>query len=102
MMRAITWLIDPEGTELRVLDELVALRDQRVLELGCGDGRLTLQYASATRSILAIDPNAERIVAARTGLPPERAETVVFAVASAEEVDAPRWSFDLALFSSSL
>lgn len=85
-----------------MLNELVELRDRRVLELGCGNGRLTFRYASAAQSVLAIDPNAERVKEARTAMPPELAETVVFAIGSAEEVDAPRKSFDLALFSSSL
>ncbi len=85
-----------------MLNDLVALRDRRVLELGCGNGRLTFQYASAARSVLAIDPNAERIEEARTTRPAELAKSVVFAVATADEVNAPRRSFDVALFSSSL
>ena len=98
----MTWRIDPEGAEARVLAELVSQDDLRVLELGCGDGRLTFLYASAAKSVLAIDPDAERIDKAHEGLPPELAGTVTFAVASAEGVVAPHRSFDLALFSSSL
>ena len=74
----------------------------RVLELGCGDGRLTFRYAQKAASVLAVDPDAEAIERARAALPPELADTVTFAVSGAEEVDAPRASFDLALFSWSL
>jgi ubiquinone/menaquinone biosynthesis C-methylase UbiE len=74
----------------------------RVLELGCGDGRLTFRYARQAASVLAVDPDVEVIERARAAMPPELAETVTFAVGGAEEVDAPRASFDLALFSWSL
>ncbi len=74
----------------------------RVLELGCGDGRLTFRYAQKAASVLAVDPDADVIERARAALPRELADTVTFAVTGAEEVDAPRASFDLALFSWSL
>ena len=95
----MTWRIDPEGAETCVLGELVSLDDLRVLELGCGDGRLTFRYARAAKSVLAIDLDAQRIEKAHENLPPELAGTVTFAVASAEAVVAPHRSFDVALFS---
>jgi ubiquinone/menaquinone biosynthesis C-methylase UbiE len=73
-----------------------------VLELGCGDGRLTFRYADATAAVLAVDPNADEIARARADLPPELIDRVSFAVAGAAEVDAPPAKFDLALFSHSL
>jgi ubiquinone/menaquinone biosynthesis C-methylase UbiE len=73
-----------------------------VLELGCGDGRLTFRYADKAASVLAIDPDAEAIARARGAVPAGLADTVTFRVTSAEEVDAPPASFDLALFSWSL
>jgi ubiquinone/menaquinone biosynthesis C-methylase UbiE len=85
-----------------VLAESAPLDGMRVLELGCGDGRLTFRYANAAASVLAVDPDADRIAQARASLSPELATTVTFAVCGAEEVDAPRASFDLALFSWSL
>ena len=98
----MAWRIDPEGAETRVLAELAPMDGRRVLELGCGDGRVTFRYASLARSVLAVDPDAERIEKARVATPTELAGIVTFAVAGAAEVDAPRKSFDLALFSSSL
>jgi ubiquinone/menaquinone biosynthesis C-methylase UbiE len=85
-----------------MLAELATMDGLRVLELGCGDGRVTFRYASSARSVLAVDPDAERIETARVETPTELAGIVTFAVAGAAEVDAPRKSFDLALFSSSL
>jgi len=98
----MAWRIDPEGVETRALARLAPVDGLRVLELGCGDGRLTFRYAEEAASVLAVDPDGERIDAARAALPPGLADTVTFAVAGAAEVDAPRRSFELALFSWSL
>ena len=100
--RSVGWRIDPEGVETRALKELAPITGLRVLELGCGDGRLTFQYAGDAASVLAVDPDEERIQNARAALKPELASKVTFVLAGAAEVDAPRKGFDLALFSSSL
>jgi ubiquinone/menaquinone biosynthesis C-methylase UbiE len=99
---SVAWRIDPEGVETRALAQVAPVDGLRVLELGCGDGRLTFRYAEAAASVLAVDPDAEKIEAARASLPQELAGIVTFAVAGAEEIDAPRRTFDLALFAWSL
>jgi len=98
----VGWHVDPEGVELRAIAEIAPLEAIRVLELGCGDGRLTLPLASSAASIVAVDPDAERVGSARASLPAELEEKVRFVVAGAAEVDVPRGEFDLALFSWSL
>lgn len=94
--------IDPVGVERAALAELAPMDGLRVLEIGCGDGRLTFQVAPVAASILAVDPDAERIEEARRSVSAELAEKVTFAAQAATEVDVPRHSFDLALFSWSL
>jgi ubiquinone/menaquinone biosynthesis C-methylase UbiE len=94
--------IDPEGAETAALAKLVELEGLCVLELGCGNGRLTFRYAQRAQRVLAIDPDHECIAEARATTPPELRDTVEFLVSKAEDVDAPRSSFDVALFSSSL
>ena len=84
------------------LAELANVDGLRVLELGCGDGRLTFRFARRAAAVLAVDLDAAAIDTARAELPSELADIVTFRVASASEVEAPRASFDLALFSSSL
>jgi ubiquinone/menaquinone biosynthesis C-methylase UbiE len=98
----VAWRVDPEGAETAALARLAPVDGLRVLELGCGDGRLTFRYADAAASVLAVDPDAERVDKARTALPARLAARVTFVVTGAAEVDAPNASFDLALFSSSL
>ena len=78
------------------------LAGRRVLEIGCGDGRLTFGYAAAACSVLAVDPRAEAIGKARSLLPLELAERVRFEVGSVIELDQPPASFDAALLSHSL
>jgi ubiquinone/menaquinone biosynthesis C-methylase UbiE len=98
----MAWRIDPEGSETRALAQLAPVSGLRVLELGCGDGRLTFRYAREASAVLAVDPDQERITKARSELPRELADKVTFVVAGAADVDAPREGFELALFSSSL
>ena len=94
--------VDPEAVEIRALGKFAPMEGLHVLELGCGDGRLTLQIADTAASVYAIDPDEERIRLARESLPGELAHKVRFDVAGAAEVSVPRRRFDLALFSWSL
>jgi ubiquinone/menaquinone biosynthesis C-methylase UbiE len=73
-----------------------------VLELGCGDGRLTVPIAGEAAHVLAFDPDAEAVERARRSLPDELAGRVIYRVASGKEIEVERHAFDLALFSWSL
>ena len=94
--------VDPEGVELGTLEALAPVDGLSVLELGCGDGRVTLQIAEAAASVLAVDPDEERVAAARAAIPANLRERVSFEVVGAAELDAPAHEFDLAIFSWSL
>jgi predicted RNA methylase len=102
MIQPVARRLDPEGAETAALARLAPVDGLRVLELGCGDGRLTFRYAGAAASVLAVDRDPELIAAARSSLPAALADRVSFAAVGAAEVDAPRRSFDLALFAWSL
>jgi predicted RNA methylase len=54
-------VLDPEGAHLAVLRRLGSFRGQKVLELGCGDGRLTVPIAAEAAFVLAFDPDAEAV-----------------------------------------
>jgi 2-polyprenyl-3-methyl-5-hydroxy-6-metoxy-1,4-benzoquinol methylase len=94
--------VDPDGAELAALAQLVDFSGLKVLELGCGDGRLTWRYAGQAKEVLGIDPDEEAITAARAATPPGLRDRVSFDVASPVERDMPRDHFDLAFFSWSL
>jgi ubiquinone/menaquinone biosynthesis C-methylase UbiE len=98
----MTSVLDPEGAHVAALRRLADFRRQRVLELGCGDGRLTVPIAADAAHVLAFDPDSEAVERALRSRPDELAERVEYRVASGTEMNVERCSFDLALFSWSL
>jgi 2-polyprenyl-3-methyl-5-hydroxy-6-metoxy-1,4-benzoquinol methylase len=95
-------VLDPEGAHLAALRRLAEFDGRRVLELGCGEGRLTVGIAADGATVFAFDPDDERVAEARRSLPEELAERVTYRVASAQGLEVERSAFDLVLFSWSL
>ncbi len=93
---------DPEGRELVTLDRLVSMAGMRVLEIGCGDGRLTWNLAKRANRLLGIDPDRQAIAIARRGLPKRLKDRVHFDVGQAETHPFPDGGFEVAVFSWSL
>lgn len=100
--RCVARTLDPEGAHLAALQRLAAFHGKRVLEMGCGEGRLTVGIAADAAHVLAFDPDAESVGDARRSLPADLAERVTYRVASAQELEIERGSFDLVVFSWSL
>jgi ubiquinone/menaquinone biosynthesis C-methylase UbiE len=98
----MTYELDPEGAHLAALRRLGDFRGRRVLELGCGDGRLTVPIAREAVSVLGFDSDADAVEEGRRSLPAELEERVTFRVASGKEIEIERHAFDLAVFSWSL
>ena len=92
---------DPEGAEALAVGQTADFTGARVLEVGCGDGRLTWLYAPRAESILGIDPDEELISLARSATPPELADRVQFEVGEAEDLSRTA-VFDVAFLSWSL
>jgi ubiquinone/menaquinone biosynthesis C-methylase UbiE len=101
-MSSGAWVLDPERAHITALRRLADFTDRRVLELGCGDGRLTTEIARDAACVHAFDTDAEAVARGRRTLPPELAERVMFEVASGNEIDVPRNAFDIVVFSWSL
>jgi 2-polyprenyl-3-methyl-5-hydroxy-6-metoxy-1,4-benzoquinol methylase len=100
--RCMSRILDPEQGHLEALRRLGDFRDQRILELGCGDGRLTIPIAAEAAFVFAFDPDEEAVESARHSLPSELANRVAYEVASGDQIEIEPTSFDLALFSWSL
>jgi predicted RNA methylase len=94
--------LDPEGAHIAALRRLGDFRDRRILELGCGDGRLTIGIATDAARVLAFDPDQEAVEKGRRFLPAELAERVAYRVASGDAIEVEPSSFDMAVFSWSL
>ena len=95
--------IDPEQAEFRGLRSAASWRNARVLEIGCGDGRLTRRLARLGAQVIAIDPDRDAIRTARKTLPKSYARQVRYAVGTAGRLNLwPARSFDIVVFAWSL
>lgn len=71
--------LDPEAFELNALSEFADHLDgKRVLEVGCGKGRLTWRYADRPAHVIAIDPDSTRLKQAIADLPPRLSGKIEF------------------------
>jgi cyclopropane fatty-acyl-phospholipid synthase-like methyltransferase len=94
--------LDPEGNEIRVLNSLSRLRGRDVLEIGCGNGRLTWRYADRVASVVGLEPDDGRVARARAARPAALRDRVEFRHADVATVDLPAAGFDVVLFSWSI
>jgi 2-polyprenyl-3-methyl-5-hydroxy-6-metoxy-1,4-benzoquinol methylase len=90
---------DAREAEPRRIEALVPLEGARVLDVGCGEGRLIEFAAARAATVYAFDPNEERVEKARVAA---NAERVRFGVHGAEALDVERETFDVALCGWSL
>ena len=102
----MTMIIDPQQNEVRALRALGGWRGARVLEIGCGDGRLTARLARLGAVVEAIDQDAASIRQARRQraavLPARLAKNVRYRVGDGQHLDYPDESFDRVVFAWSL
>jgi ubiquinone/menaquinone biosynthesis C-methylase UbiE len=97
--------IDPEENETHALLTLAGpLAGKHVLEVGCGDGRLTWRYAAAAGYVTAIDPKADKLEQAVKDCPAALRGRVEFLNLGLEEYAAGVHTdqFDLAILAWSL
>lgn len=98
--------MDPENRESEALFRTSGgFAGTSVLEIGCGNGRLTWLIAPQARRVVGIDPSEEKIALARQGTPENLASRVQFHAQSLEDYAASLPSsehFDRAFLSWSL
>jgi len=100
----MTILSDPENNEVRAIFDMADFTGKKVLEVGCGDGRLTRRYAEDAAYITAIDPFKEAIKRAKANFPDAYQDRVEFRQIAFEDfamVSEPA-SFDLVVLSWAL
>ncbi len=89
---------DPERNEPKYLLEYGDVRTKRILEVGCGEGRLTWHYAGMARQVAGIDLDLDAMRVARIERPSDMESRVTFAQADSIHLPFRDRCFDLAIF----
>lgn len=95
-------LKDPEGIEKKTLHKFADFSGRTVLEIGCGEGRLTWRYAASARRVVGFDTDHSALRIARADAPAALQNRVHFAGASAGNIPFPDETFDIAVLAWSL
>jgi ubiquinone/menaquinone biosynthesis C-methylase UbiE len=93
---------DPEGREIKYLHAFVDFTNKRVLEIGCGEGRLTWRYARRARSVTGLDLDHDALRVASVDRPRDLTESIYFTESDSVNLPFPRETFDIAILAWSL
>ena len=91
--------IDLERNEIRALKAVTDWRQKLVMEIGCGEGRLTRRLARLGAIVHANDPDAGLIAKAKRNVPRSFAKRIRFRVGQAEKLNHASKTFDIVVFS---
>jgi SAM-dependent methyltransferase len=89
-----------EDSAQKVYEKIVQyadLKNKHILEVGCGDGRISSLLAAEPESLVAIDPDIDSIEHAKANI-----SGVDFRIGSGEKLGFPENCFDLVIFTLSL
>lgn len=93
---------DPEGNEGKFLHRFADFTNRRVLEVGCGEGRLTWKYATASAWTVGVDADKDALRIAAFDRPANLVMKAHFAAAEAQKLPFRKDTFDLAVLAWSL
>ncbi len=93
---------DPEGFEKKILHKFADFAGKRILEIGCGEGRLTWKYANASSLTVGFDPDQDAVRVARADSPSALHGRVHFVQAGASHIPFSKETFDIAILAWSL
>jgi ubiquinone/menaquinone biosynthesis C-methylase UbiE len=89
---------DPEKSERAHLLQYADFSGKRVLELGCGEGRLTWRYADRAAGTIGIDLDRDALRVASIERPSDLEESVKFLQANSVYLPFESEAFDCAIF----
>ena len=89
---------------LELLNEHINFDGKSMLDIGCGDGTITISLAEGTKRTVGIDPDVERITTARTNTPSHLGGRLEFIDSSIADYSFAKTStpFEIALYLWSL
>ncbi len=90
-------IYDKEHIEIKMIERVLGSTDRKILEVGCGDGRISAVLAPKAREYVAIDPDRQRIRKAAATF-----ANVDFRIGNGESLAFEDASFDVVLFTLSL
>jgi len=93
---------DSERNETKYLHKFADFAGKRVLEIGCGEGRLTWQYANTPKLTIGIDADHDSLRVATIDRPSDLNNKVLFSRAEAEHLPFRKEMFDIAILAWSL
>lgn len=98
----MTLQTDSDRNESKYLHQFVDFTNKRVLEVGCGEGRMTWQYAGKTRTTIGIDTDVDALRVAKLDRASDLEHTVHFSCAASEYLPFSKETFDIAILAWSL
>jgi len=93
----VTTQTDPERNEIKYLHQFADFANKRVIEIGCGEGRLTWQYVNKPRLTIGIDSDADALRVATIERPSDLNNKVLFSQAQSEHLPFRKETFDMAV-----
>lgn len=94
---------DPERNEIKFLNQFADFSaSHRVLEIGCGDGRLTWRYAREVRRVVGVEIERDDLRLAIIDRPADLENKAIFTNADSISLPFSKETFDLAILSWSL
>lgn len=93
---------DADRNEIKSLRKFVDLKDKRVMEIGCGEGRLTWQYAKEAQSTVALDLDQDALRVGRVDCPSDLENKVLFVCSDSIHLPFAKDKFDIAILAWSL
>ncbi len=92
---------DPENKEGKILHQFVDFADKTVLEIGCGEGRLTWKYAKHAKQVFAFDYDLDALRIARADCPADL-DHIHFINVDSARIPFTKEKFDIAILAWSL